>query len=75
MKCPGLSLALALMVFMYRQRTKDLLLRARVVVRISNMKIQRRRLADYVKKIAPKGVPHVQHDYFTINSTNRIIEL
>ena len=27
------------------------------------------------QKIAPKGVPHVQHDYFGINSTNRIIEL
>ena len=42
----------------------DLLLRARVVVRTSKMKISRRRLTDYAKKIAPKSVPHVQHDYF-----------
>lgn len=34
-------------------RIKDLLLRARVFVRTSNMKIPRRRLADFVKKIAP----------------------
>ena len=32
---------------MKRQRMKDLLLRAPVVVRTSNMKISRRRLADY----------------------------
>ena len=51
---------------------KDLLLRARVVVRTSNMKISRRHLADYVRRqIAPKGVPHVQHDYFTsFNQSN-----
>ena len=30
---------------------KDLLLQARVVVTTSNMKISRRRLADYVKKL------------------------
>ena len=31
---------------------KDLLLRARVVVRTSNMKISRRRLANYIKTLA-----------------------
>ena len=35
---------------MERQRMKDLLLWARVVVRTSKKKISRRRLADYVKK-------------------------
>ena len=29
------------------------------------MKLSRRHLADNVKKIAPKSVPHVQHDYFS----------
>ena len=44
---------------------KDSLLRARVVVRTTNMKISRLCLADYVcQKIAAKSVPHVQHDYF-----------
>ena len=44
---------------------KDLLLRVRVVVRTSNMKISRRCLADYVKKFQQtESVLHVQHDYF-----------
>ena len=34
---------------------EDLLLRARVVVRTSKMKISRRRLADYVKKLHQKA--------------------
>ena len=35
------------------------------------MKISRRHLADYVKKIAPKSVEHVQHDYFSsLNQSN-----
>ena len=43
---------------------KGLLLRARVVVRISKMKISR-------QNIAPKSVPHVQHDYFSsFNQSN-----
>jgi len=33
-----------------------LLLRARVVVRFSNMKISRRRLADYTKKLHQKAI-------------------
>ena len=45
---------------------KDLLRRARAVVTTSNMKISRRRLADYVKKLR-----HVQHDYFP--SFNQLI--
>ena len=36
----------------------------RAVVRTSNSIISRRRLADYVKKIAPESMPRVQHDYF-----------
>ena len=48
------------------QRMKDLLLRAPVVVRTSNVKISRRRSEYYVKlDIASKSVPHVQHDYFS----------
>jgi len=50
----------------YRVKAKNeisVLRRARVDVRISNMNISRRRLADYVK-ISPKSVPHMQHDYF-----------
>ena len=38
-----------------RQGMKDLLLRARVVVRTSNIKISRRCLADYVKKLHQKA--------------------
>ena len=46
-------------------------MKAGVVVKTSNMKISRRRLADYVKKFAPKGVPHVQLDYFSsFNQSN-----
>ena len=44
---------------------KDLLLQARVVVRTSNMEFSCPHLADYVKKIPLKSVPHVQHDYFS----------
>ena len=66
------------MLFIQKQRMKDLLLRARVVVRTSNVKITRRHLADYVKNlIARKSVPHVQHDFFFFffHSTNKIIDL
>ena len=38
---------------------KQILLRVRVIVRTSNMKISRRCFAS-------KSVPHVQHDYFTL---------
>ena len=44
---------------------EDLLMWARVVVRISKIKISRRRLADYVKKIVLRCVLHVQHDYIS----------
>ena len=54
---------------------KDLLLRARDVVRTSNMKITRHRLADNVKHCI-KSVPHVQHDYFSLFTVaNQIIDL
>ena len=46
---------LARLAFMRGQRMKDLLLRACVVVRISNMKISRRHLADYVNKLNQKA--------------------
>ena len=47
---------------------KDLLYRTRVVVRTSNIKISRHRVADYVKKkrkekYSQRSVAHVQHDY------------
>ena len=42
------------MVVMKKQRVKDLLLRACVVVRTSNIKISRRRLSDYFKTIRTK---------------------
>ena len=50
--------------FLFRQKMRDAMLRARVVVRSSNLKIPCRCLADYVKKIALKSMSHVQHDYF-----------
>ena len=37
--------------FNIRQRVKDLQLQARVVVKTSNMKISRRHLADYFRKL------------------------
>ena len=43
------------MVIIRKQRIKDLQLRARVVVKTSNMKISRRRLADCVKKLQQKA--------------------
>ena len=57
--------------FHVKAKNKNLLLRAGVVVLTSNMKISRRRLADYLKKCAPKSVPHVQHDYVSsFNQSN-----
>ena len=50
---------------------KDLLLRARVVVRTSNMKISRRRLADYVKRLHQKECRTI----IFLHSTNQIIDL
>ena len=43
------------MFFMQRQRMKDLLLRARVVIRTPCMKISRCHLADYVQKLHQKA--------------------
>ena len=53
---------------------KDLLLRARVVVRTSNMKISRRRLADYVKTLHQKACCTCSRILF-LHSTNQIIDL
>jgi len=63
------------MVFMKRQRMKDLLLRALIVVETSKNKIWRRHLADNVKKIAQKSVPHMQHNIIFPHSSNQIIDL
>ena len=52
---------------------KDLLLRARVVVRTSNMKISRRRLSDYVKTLHPKACCTYSTNIF-LHSTNQIID-
>ena len=60
-------------VFMYRQRMKDLLLRARVVVKTSNMKISRRHLPDYVKTLHPKACCTCSTNIF-LHSTNQIID-
>ena len=67
--------------FHIRQRMKDFLLRACVVVRTSNMKTSRCRLTEHIKKLHQKvrctcstinissfnqsNVLHVQHDYFS----------
>ena len=57
--------------FHERQRTKDLLLRARVVVKTSNMKISRRCLADYVKTLHQISCSTI----IFLHSTNQIIDL
>ena len=51
---------------------KELLLRARVVVRSSNMKISRRRLADYVKNLHQKACRTCSTTIFPY-SANRVI--
>ena len=49
---------------------KGSLLHARVVVRTSNMQISCHPLVDYIKKIASKSVPHMQHnDFFSFNQS------
>ena len=53
---------------------KDLLLRACVVVRTSNMKISRRRLADYVQTLHQKACRTCSTIIF-LHSTNQIIDL
>ena len=53
---------------------KDLLLRAPVVVRTSNMKISRRHLADYVKTLHQKACHRCSTITF-LHSTNEIIDL
>ena len=60
--------------FQERQRVKDLLLGARVVARTSNMKISRRRLADYVKILHQKACGTCSTIIF-LHSTNQIIDL
>ena len=70
----ALSLAWYERFFMERQRVKDLLLRTRVVVRTSNMKISRRRLADYVKILHQKACRTCSTIIF-LHSTNQIIDL
>ena len=44
---------------------KNSLLRARVVVRTSNLNDCTSLFGRLRQKIAPKSVPHVQHDYFS----------
>ena len=53
---------------------KDLLLRARAVVRTSNMKISRRHLADYVKTLHQKACCTCSTIIF-LHSTNQIFDL
>ena len=57
----------------YHMKTKNerFTAQAHVIVRTSNMKILRCRLADHKQQIAPKSVLHVQYDYFSlINQSN-----
>ena len=61
--------------FMFkRQRMKDLLLRVRVIVRISNMKISCCHLAEYVEKLYQKAC-HTCSTITFSHLTNRIIDL
>ena len=53
---------------------KDLLLRARVVVRTSKIKISRSCLADYVKRLRQKACGSCNTTFFP-HSTNQIIDL
>jgi len=53
-------------VIMKKQKMKDLLLQVRVVVRTSNMKISRRRLADCVKKLNQKACRTWSTNFFLI---------
>ena len=65
---------LARMVYMRRQRLKDLLLRVRVVVRTSKMNIITSLFGRQRQNIAPESVPHVQHDnFFFIQSIKSLI--
>ena len=52
---------------------KDLLLRARVVVRTSNMKRSRRRLADYVKTLHKKRAARAARLFFFIQPIKSLI--
>ena len=52
---------------------KDLLLRARVVVRTLNMKISRRRLADYVKPFTKKRAARAARLFFFIQPIKSLI--
>ena len=62
------------MIFMQRQRMEDLLLRARVVVRISKLYILRRRLADYAEKLHRKACRTCSTIIFP-HLTNQIVDL
>jgi len=62
------------MVFTRRLRMKDLLLRARRVLKTSKVKISRRRLADYVKKLHQKAC-QTHTTIIFLHSTNQIIDL
>ena len=52
---------------------KDLLLRARVVVSTSNIKILRRRLADYVKTLHQKACPRAARLFFFLQPIKALI--
>ena len=52
---------------------KDLLLRARDVVRTSNMKITRHRLADYVKTLHQKRAARAARLFFFIQPIKSLI--
>ena len=62
------------MVFMQRQKLKDLVLRAHVVLRTSKMEVSRLRLADYVKNLHQKACRTCSTIIFP-QSTNQITHL
>ena len=60
--------------FHVKAKNERSLLRARVVVRTSNMKISSRRLADYVKTMHQKAC-RTRSTIIFLHSTNQIIDL
>ena len=73
-KCTSVCLVRMVFKFTWGQRMKNLLLRACVVVRTSNMKISRRPLADYVKTMHKKACRTCSTIIFP-HSANQIIDL
>ena len=72
-KCTSVCLVRMVFKFTWGQRMKNLLLRACVVVRTSNMKISRRPLADYVKNCTKKRAARAARLFFLIQPIKSLI--